>query len=553
MVDYQALWGHLRGDLSPYYTSEVCYTSDMSLKTVYAKGLADSFYKKLCPTTSSESADAAALEKFKAVNARIPDGKFDFSADDEADASFYSYFKSNLNRCVGFDIGDRNYDLDFIRSHMDVGPGAAQKADASHIVSKLFEGEMSYNGPEFLIALYRAAIVDTGSWADAEMHRFTRFGFTKVDGTKIFFAKKNAEISRTCGTESNLGMLFQKSLGAYFEYRLFKHFGINLSVQADFNKSLARIGSIDGSFGTIDLVSASDSVNTQLVLDSFDDGFHKSIMMMCRSELAILPNSEKLVLKMISTMGNGFTFPLQTIIFASAVKSVYQLMGYPCADPSSQFGVFGDDIIVRREAYVYLARMLAKLGFEVNEAKSFNNGPFRESCGGDFYNGHNVRGIYISSLETPQLVCSAINRLLRWSARSGIKLHKTIEWLLQLVPKAPYVPPSESDEAGLHVPFRSTIPVVTDAYWYRYRYYKRRLRKIVVAEPDCCPNPHGMAVGFLSGHIRRPDVSIRDLVRSRHEGPHHEVPWCYQDIHYTPRSTDDVERYKIARDRKSVV
>jgi hypothetical protein len=475
-----------------------------------ARALADSFYKKLCPKGNTAEADLAALKKFEAINARISAEPFEFAAHNEAESCFWDYFRNNLNRTLGFDVGDTNYDLDFIREHMNVGPGAAQKADADTMVSKLFASPISYTN-EYLIPYYRSALSQTGLWADAERQRFSRFPFIRVEGGKLFFAPKNADISRTCCTEANLNMLVQMSLGAFMEYRMGKHFGINLSDQPDNNRELARIGSIDGSFGTIDLVSASDSISWQLVLRALEDGFVKSMLRMSRSETAVLPDGRKVVLNMISTMGNGFTFPLQTIIFACTVRSVYQLMGFPSACPRTQFGVFGDDIIVRREAYDFVVRMLNKLGFEVNAGKSFNSGPFRESCGHDCFRGHNIRGVYIKSLETPQQIYSCINRLVRWSAVSGIPLVRTLNLLRSWIShKEIRVPRSEADDSGLKVPFRFTRPQVTNNYWYSYRYYKKLSRKQIMPEADDYENPSGLGVGYLSGHIRRRELPITD-------------------------------------------
>jgi hypothetical protein len=338
-----------------------------------------------------------------------------------------------------------------------------------------------------------------------------KFGFTKVSGGKLFFAPKNAEISRTCNTEPNLNMLVQKAVGAFLEVRLRKHFGISLETQPDLNRELARRGSIDGSFGTIDLVSASDSMGLYMIQRDLPDGALKGAIMNSRCERAVLSNGSSVKLNMVSTMGNGFTFPLQTLVFACAVRAVYQVMGFPCTDPGAHFGVFGDDICVRRETYQFLCRMLTKLGFQVNDDKSYNTGPFRESCGNDYYLGYNIRGVYVRSLETPQQVCSLINRLHRWSATHMVMLPKTLALLKTWMGKQLLlVPPSEADDAGIHVPFELTKPKLDSRYWFKYRYYKKRVRKMELVENETGSdrdfNNPGLAVTFLAGHTRRRDI-----------------------------------------------
>lgn len=209
-------------------------------------------------------------------------------------------------------------------------------------------------------------------------------------------------------------------------------------------------------------------------------------------------------------MGNGFTFPLQTIVFSSAVRAVYDLMGLPFKDPKTDYGIFGDDICVRKEAYDFLSKMLNKLGFQVNVRKSFNTGPFRESCGHDYFHGVNIRGVYAVSLEAPQQVYSLINRLVRWSAYHGIMLSGTIALLRSWV-RDMRVPPSEGDDAGIHVPFKLTKPYVNNDYTFRYACYKRRVQRRRLSEPDAIDgviSPLGMAVGFLYGVIRRRDILL---------------------------------------------
>lgn len=514
MRDYASLKTQLLADLgfAELAQPDGHIYSDMDSGDAARVALANSFYKKLCPTGENSVAETNALKKFLAINDAVGSLPAEFQASNEAESCFYDYYKDNLRVALEPHETFGTFDLDFIREHMMVGPGAAQKADSDYMVSKLFESSISYINPD-LIRLYRSALVETGFWCEAEMQRYQDYGFTKVQGGKLFFAPKNADISRVCCTEASLEMIIQKAVGAFIEARLGIFFRIYLEKQPDLNRELARIGSIDGSLGTIDLISASDSIGLTLVKRDLPNGVLKNTLLASRSEFAVLPDGSNVKLNMVSTMGNGFTFPLQTIIFASVVRAVYQVMGFPCIDPAKQFAVFGDDIIVRREAYEFTVRMLTKLGFSVNVGKSFNTGPFRESCGHDYIRGVNIRGVYVRSLETHQQVCSLVNRLHRWSATHDICLPRTIKLLLSWT-RDMRVPVSEADDAGIHVPFNCTRPKLTNTYWFKYRSYKRRVKKREVNEPgsDKPPvNECGVAVGFLSGHIRRRDFLLSNL------------------------------------------
>lgn len=527
----------LHGDLGDSETLVHDYRFSDSGETGALRGsLAASFLKKLEPVGVNKKADKAALDLFISCNNLLPTDSYEFPVDSEADSVFWDYFKNNLNKTLGDTVGSEvftnakpatsqkdvmdpplNYqscqsiDLDFIRSHLNAGPGASIKANADSFLTKMFEGTISHYGSDYLIALYRAALVDTGLWCDAERLRNRKFGFTRVRGDNLFFAKKNADISRVCGTPALLESLFQKVCCAFAEMRLGATFGIYLDRQPLYNQQMAKRGSIDGTIGTIDLRSASDMQGLHMINKALDHCSFKTMINLCRSEFAVLPDGSLMKLNMMSMMGNGFTFPLQTIVFACAVRAVYTMMDLPSFDPKTQFGVFGDDICVRREAYTFLCRMLTKLGFIVNHEKSFNTGPFRESCGADFYNGRNIRGIYIKGLRTPQQVCSAINRLNRWSSRTGIELPMTISALRAMVPKAHLVPLEADDEAGIQVPFRCTIPKLDDNYYFLYRKWRAETKRRIVPEPDDSVNPFGTGATYLSGHTRRPDRIYGDF------------------------------------------
>lgn len=511
MRDYASLFSELLLDLA-LSPDEVGthITSDMGAGLAARHAMASSFYKKLCPVGNSTVADAAALKKFSAINAALPEGPWDFEAVNEAESCFYDYFVNNLREALQPNSPEDCFGIGHLAEFMGVGPGAAQKADSRYMVTKLFESTLSCTNSD-LLRYYRAALLQTGFWCDAEKQRTEEFGECIVEGGKIFFAPKNAEISRTCCTEASLNMLVQKAVGAFLEVRLVKCFGINLSTQPDLNRELARLGSIDGSYGTTDLTSASDSIGLSMFEAVCPNGTLRAFIRMSRSEHVILPNGTKLKARMVSTMGNGFTFPLQTLIFACCVKAVYDLMGIPFdRQGTKNFGVFGDDIIVVAKAFEFTNRMLTKLGFSVNTGKSFNTGPFRESCGHDYYSGVNIRGVYVRSLESPQQVYSCINRLLRWSSIHRVSVKCTV-MLLRSWAREIRVPPSESDDAGVHVPFCMTRPQLDEKYWFKYRAYKRVVKKLKVNEPDTDDPPineNGVAVGYLSGHIRRRDSSI---------------------------------------------
>lgn len=172
---------------------------------------------------------------------------------------------------------------------------------------------------------------------------------------------------------------------------------------ADPNKDLARAGSVDGSLATVDLKEASDRVHYGLTkaVFSWNRNFLR-VIDSCRSRFVDVPGHGVLELNKFASMGSALTFPIETMVFTAIV--LYTICEYERTFSPSfvktltrrrDIRIFGDDIIVPTKYYPTLRKNLAACGLVVNESKSFSTGNFRESCGGDYYKGHNVTPVYV--------------------------------------------------------------------------------------------------------------------------------------------------------------
>lgn len=500
MRDYAMIYRILCEDLRPFVRLR-------GPKGYAVRAQLRSFYKKLSPNgVIGVKAEAVALEKFLAINSQLPDD-FAYAPENEQDRRFWRIFKRILYEATDWlwDEGAVNLTTEDLSQFIGVGPGSNIGANSDSFYTKLFDGPLTGTSSQ-TFARYRAALCETGAWLSAEKQRHERFGDTIVEGNRLFFVPKNVETARTCCTEPTANMIVQKMIGGFLEYRLKRFFGIDLSKQPAYNRALCRVGSSNGTFGTIDLSSASDSLSWSLVQQVCSPSLIGWIAD-CRATVTTLPGGGSITPRMVGTMGNGFTFPLETLIFAAVVRAVYHIKGYPCADPSRHFAVFGDDIIVRTECYDEVVRQLSKLCFKVNDAKSFNTGPFRESCGHDYYDGVFVRPVYIKTLETPSMVYSAFNRLARWATDVGVNLNRTLMHLKGLA-RLRVVPPFESDDAGFKVPHFVARELSTDTRIYSGLVVRPRVSG--VAE---CPhssdqlgfrdyNPDAWLVTALGGYTR---------------------------------------------------
>lgn len=188
-------------------------------------------------------------------------------------------------------------------------------------------------------------------------------------GSRFSTVPKNNNNRRPINIECFGNMIVQKSIGSCFRNLVLTHFGNDLSSLQDVHKE--RL--VDKGIATIDLKNASDSISLDLVRFLFPKKVY-SLIVASRSEMILGPDENYYLLRKVSSMGNGFTFELMTLILTSLCRVL---------DPHSS--VYGDDIIIRNEYASRLISALTSVGFQVNLDKSFVNSEFRESCGGNYH------------------------------------------------------------------------------------------------------------------------------------------------------------------------
>ncbi len=405
--------------------------------------------KKYTDGTTSKAAEDAARKKFLAVNDAVASWVAPVAGTDE---SVILNRMKQLFQQQCFDAeGSPRLTLGRAFNVGMVGPGASIGADEDNFVDKLFNSKLSSTHP-ILLSFYRQAIANCKPWRKAERARSFIHGDVRiVKGNKLFYVPKETVIARTAATEPTLNMFGQLGYGHLIERQLGKYHDIDLSVQPNVNQWMARSGSLNGEYATIDLSSASDTIGLGLLSYILPEALNKDLGML-RSPYTVY-GGKSIKLNMVSTMGNGFTFPLQTWIFANLVLACMIEKGLPIRDiyNKRRYSVFGDDIICPSGIYDYVCRMLGACGFTVNGSKSFAVGPFRESCGGDFFLGTNVRSVYLKECTSDSHVYSLINRLVDWTERHSIPLPNTTTYLRSLVQFRP-IPLYEDETSGIRVP-----------------------------------------------------------------------------------------------------
>ena len=209
-----------------------------------------------------------------------------------------------------------------------------------------------------------------------------------VPGCRIAFVPKTSTIKRTIAIEPSANVSMQLTVHRYLQKRLKRIAKIDITDQTK-NRRLALQGSSDGTLATLDLSSASDLISSEVVKLLLPKEWFNFLNCL-RSPRGVYASNE-VVFEKFSSMGNGFTFALETILFYAISKVASRSGGAEL--PS----VYGDDIIVHTSDYNLTVKYLELFGFLVNSKKSYNVGPFRESCGLDAFNGVDVRPVFLRS------------------------------------------------------------------------------------------------------------------------------------------------------------
>lgn len=227
-----------------------------------------------------------------------------------------------------------------------------------------------------------------------------------VTSNKITLVPKTATSERTIAIEPFINSCLQGGVDKFMKERLKQRTNINLYDQSR-NQELARIGSVPtqlNPYVTIDLESASDTLAKEVVRRLVPSRWF-SFLDDLRSHFYEMDGQNFLYEKFCS-MGNGFCFPLETLIFSSLIYGVMKESEDPfpvmekgslCIDSEVlDFSVYGDDIICRSRISKRVIEVLNRFGFSVNTRKSFLEGPFRESCGADWFLGEDVRPVVVT-------------------------------------------------------------------------------------------------------------------------------------------------------------
>lgn len=164
------------------------------------------------------------------------------------------------------------------------------------------------------------------------------------------------------------------------------------------NQRLAQ-SSVEDCTATLDLSDASDTVSTTLVWYLLSDlpDLRRHLMSTRSDFLAYKGKEIKIVA--FAPMGSAVCFPIESLVFWALTMGSLMLARHSdrpsnwstfVRELSSSIGVFGDDIIVPKEALDILIGTLVSVGCKPNMSKTCSSTVFRESCGTEWMSNTDV-------------------------------------------------------------------------------------------------------------------------------------------------------------------
>lgn len=377
--------------------------------------------------------------------------------------------------------------------------------------------------------------------------------------SRIKFVPKDVTKSRTICMEPVGYMYYQQEvlrwLGQAMKRSYISRF-VDMNDQGR-NQHAALISSITGAGDTLDLSSASDSVSVDLVRGVFSKTPRlKLLLLATRSSAVETPDGAVRPVKKFAPMGSAVCFPTQCIIFTAVCLYSYMSVqkglstgawtcsredvlemlqdnlqrGYSVAGAYTRRYlppvVFGDDIIVDSRCTRDVVTTLSRLGFSINESKSFTGAQsFRESCGVFALAGEDVTPCRFRlpliqkgkrwDASTFAAVIAAINNLRSYGYFSVASYLQSIIEGCGFRYRIPYT--TDANIFGIVVRKKHPVPESDLRYNSDYQRTEERVLGVIPRRKSGRVSDHYAWNQWWRGRVR--DISTLDLSRSSRPRP----------------------------------
>lgn len=245
-----------------------------------------------------------------------------------------------------------------------------------------------------------------------------------------------------------------------------KREGIDIAKQQHRHRRWIEQYSVDLTHATADLSSASQSLTTWLLNRILPREWYCALKPTLTHQITYTSDGVdgQAYTESVLPMGNGATFPVETLVFYSVLKAIQELSGV-----KGRVSVFGDDLIYPSGMHKFVKTLFPMFKFVLNSDKTFVESHFRESCGSDFFRGVDVRAAFLpqggllNRTKYIQWLYKCYNALTRrWDAEDiSSTLYAILLELAQVAERIFRVPPSYPDTAGIKVSSPGVIPLDT--------------------------------------------------------------------------------------------
>ncbi len=426
------------------------------------------------------------------------------------DLAIFRFFRK-VGKQVEAWIGPNPPDLDRIEGKFGPGSTFIDRGRLTTVPDKMTS----------VPALTRGATWYLLPWCQTHWGRFSAARHRElswVRGNRYLTVPKTVLTDRSIAVEPSINVFYQLGFGTAIRRRLKNRAGWDLDCAQDIHRREARKSSVTREFSTLDLSNASDTVATELVRLLLPPKWFEELSAL-RSPFTLVDGHWHRLEK-FSSMGNGFTFELETLIFAALCATVLRENGHQGILGHDVF-VFGDDIIIPSDVTREVVAVLNYCGFSLNKEKSFSGPePFRESCGGDFFEGADVRPYSIKEpVDDPWQLLPDLNGL----RRSLKKLHTLTGSAFSETPLYPLMDTLPEAVRGCRGPDHlGDICLHSEESEWRWK-WKNSIRyfRCVVPVPRLLPWHHwhadvvlasalyGVGDGLLGVSPRDPDLSYK--------------------------------------------
>lgn len=201
---------------------------------------------------------------------------------------------------------------------------------------------------------------------------------------------KSWKIYRLITPLSLLGLFLSNGIGAVISSRLAAA-GLDIRRLQMRHSRLVKQMSVTLKLATADLSAASDSLTKELLCQILPRDWFSMLRKLFITQVihkdgdSVRQSHTESVLP----MGNGATFPVETLVFYCLLRAIGELSGV-----KGLISVYGDDLIYPSRLHKFVCVIFPLMNLKLNLDKTFVKHPFRESCGADYYRGVDVRPFF---------------------------------------------------------------------------------------------------------------------------------------------------------------